>query len=170
MAVNYAYKARIEGDWIMAFRHYSGNGAYFSNASDWAEAKRSNPDDWAADKYSILDQVYKFNLSSKYTFKLYYPSLGTTNIWSQTNNPVTDNGSGGVTGYTDISIDTTANGWGGLERYDSQTATFLDGTLSPIGNWYYAVGVKDAWGGTNTYPGPSSAVNLVELWVKYRNV
>jgi hypothetical protein len=157
-----------ENEWALIFRHYSGNGQFFSNSSDWAEAKFTNPGNPLADKYSILSELEHFNISNKFTLKLHYPTTNTTNIWSQTNNPVTDDGSGGVIGYTAIDIDVTSNGWGGLERYDAQNSTFLDGTLTPQGNWYYAVGVKDAWGGTNTFPGPSSPVNEVELWVKFR--
>ena len=74
-----------------------------------------------------------------------------------------------MSGYTPISIDTTAQGWGGLERRDSQTATFLDGTISPSpNNWFYAVGSRLSYGGSTNFPGPSSGVNEVELWIKYR--
>ena len=158
----------IDGDYLKIFRHYSGTGEFFSDNNSWAEAKRSNPRNPQANKYSILDRVSNFLIGNTYTFKLNYPQLGITNIWSQTNNPVTGNGSGGVTDYTAISIGTSSNGWGGLERYDVQTSTFLDGTLSPQSNWYYAIGVKNSWGGSTTFPGPSSAVNEVELWVKYK--
>jgi hypothetical protein len=158
----------VDGDYLKIFRHYSGTGEFFSSSNNWEEAKRSNPSDPQANKYSILDRVKDFLIGGTYTFKLYYPQLGITNIWSQTNNPVTGNGSGGVTDYTAISIGSSSNGWGGLERYDVQTSTFLDGTLIPQSNWYYAVGVKNPWGGPTTFPGPSSAVNEVELWIKYK--
>ena len=157
----------IDGQWVKVFRHYSGRGEFFSSDNDWAEAKRSNPLDPQSDKYSILDTVKNYRIDDKYTFKLVYPTLGVTNIWSQTNNPVTDPGTGGVSSYSAISIDRTDNGWGGLERYDTQTSTFLDGTLSPVSNWYYAVGVKDSWDSETTFPGPSEAVDEVELWIKY---
>jgi hypothetical protein len=158
----------IDGDYLKVFRHYSGTGDFFSNNNSWEQAKRSNPENPQANKYSILDRVSDFLIDDKYTFKLNYPQLGVTNIWSQTNNPVTGNGSGGVNGYVGISIGLSSNGWGGLERYDVQTSTFLDGTLTPQSNWYYAVGVKDYFGGATTFPGPNSAVNTVELWVKYK--
>ena len=169
--INFNYfgsNVEVDGDYVKIFRHYSGNGDYFSNSNDWAEAKSTNVGNPNANKYSILDTLEKYKRGGKFTLKINYPTLNITNIWSQTNNPVTGDGSGGVTGYTAVSIDTTANGWGGLERYDTQSSTFLDGTLSPQGNWYYAIGSKDAWGGTNTFPGPSSPVNEVELWVKFR--
>ena len=153
------------GNWSLG--QYSGSGDFFSSANDWAEAKNTNEGNPQANKYSILNTLEKYRRGGKYTLKINYPTLGITNIWSQTNNPVTDNGSGGVTGYTAISIDTTANGWGGLERYDAQNSTFLDGTLSPQSNWYYAIGSK-SWSSATTFPGPSSPVNEVELWVKFR--
>ena len=158
----------VDGDYLKIFRHYSGTGEFFSSSNDWEEAKRSNPSDPQANKYSILDRVKDFLIGGTYTFKLYYPQLGITNIWSQTNNPITGNGSGGVTGYTAISIGSSTSGWGGLERYDVQGSTFLDGTLTPQSNWYFAVGVKDPWSGPTTFPGPSSPVNEVELWIKYK--
>jgi len=157
----------VDGDYVKIFRQYSGSGDFFSSANDWEEAKNTKEGNPQANKYSILNTLWKYKRGGKFTLKINYPALGTTNIWSQTNNPVTDNGSGGVTGYTAISIDTTANGWGGLERYDAQTSTFLDGTLSPQGNWYYAIG-SQSWSGPTTFPGPSSPVNEVELWVKFR--
>lgn len=157
----------VDGDYVKIFRQYSGSGDFFSSANDWEEAKNTNEGNPQANKYSILNTLWKYKRGGKFTLKINYPALGTTNIWSQTNNPVTDNGSGGVTGYTAISIDTTANGWGGLERYDAQTSTFLDGTLSPQANWYYAIGSK-SWSTATTFPGPSSPVNEVELWVKFR--
>jgi len=157
----------VDGDYVKIFRQYSGGGDFFSSANDWEEAKNTNEGKPDSNKYSILNTLEKYKRDGKFTLKIDYPSLGTTNIWSQTNNPVTDSGSGGVTGYTAISIDTTANGWGGLERYDAQTSTFLDGTLTPQSNWYYAIGSK-SWSSSTTFPGPSSPVSEVELWVKYR--
>lgn len=156
------------GDWLKVFRHYSGTGEFFSAANDWANAKRSNVDNPQANKYSILDTVQNYYINSRFTFKLVYPTLKLTNIWSQTNNPVEGDGSGGVTGYTAISIDTSASGWGGLERYDAQSDTFLDGTLSPQINWFYAIGSASSYGGSTTFPSHNGSTNLVELWVKYR--
>lgn len=162
------YNPRPEDGWVKVFRHYSGNGAYFSSANSWAEAKNTNPSNPNADKFSILDRLEPIRISNGgiLTLKIVYPTLSLTNIWYQTSNPVLSTvGSSGVTGYQAISIQTTANGWGGLE-YDG-TSTFLDGTVNS-GNWYYAVGAATAWGGTNTFPGPSAATNLVELWAKIR--
>ena len=168
--INFNYfgsNVEVDGDYVKIFRQYSGDGDFFSSSNDWAEAKSTNVGNPNANKYSILDTLEKYKRDNKFTFKLNYPQSGLTNIWSQTNNPVTDDGSGGVTGYTAIDIDMTSNGWGGLERYDAQTSTFLDGTLSPQSNWYYAIGSK-SWGSSTTFPGHSPAVNEVELWVKYK--
>lgn len=161
----------VDGDWFLIFRQDSSSGDFFSDANSWAEAKQTNPNNPSATKYSNLYLLEKFRRYDKLTMMLKWPNLNSTtnNIWSQTNNPVTDDGSGGVTGYTAIDIDYTSNGWGGLERYDAQSSTFLDGTLSPQGNWYYAIGSK-SWSTGTTFPGPSSAVNLVELWVKFKNI
>lgn len=153
------------GEWVKIFRHNVADGALFSNANDWAEAKQTNTGFPNGDKYSILEGWGHFLRNSKFTLKLDYPVQSKTNIWSQTNNPVFEDGTGGVTGYTAISIDESGNGWGGLERYDGQSSTFLDGTLVPQGNWWYAVGSRSAYGGSYTIPGPSTTTNLVELWI-----
>jgi hypothetical protein len=167
----------IDGDWLKVFRHYSGDNDFFSSSNDWAEAKSTNTDNPQANKYSILDTLYRYELDGKFTFKIVYPSQSlensnysnVTNIWSQTNNPVRDDGSGGVTGYTAIDIDSNSSGWGGLERYDAQSSTFLDGTLSPQSNWWWAVGSRNTYdSGNPNFPGPGQTTRLVELWVKYK--
>ena len=157
-----------EDGWIKVFRHYSGNLAFFSSANSWEEAKLSNPTNPNAEKFSILERINNMKIGGEYIFKLYYPENGITNIWAQQNNPVTDDGLGGVTGYRAISIDSTLNGWGGLERYDAQGQTFLDGTLDPISNWYYTVGSSSSFGTETQFPGHNGSVSEVELWVKIR--
>jgi len=152
------------GEWFKIFRNNTSTGDFFSSASGWAEAYEANTSDTNNNKYSILSSWSKFLRNDKYTLKLDYPSLSSTNIWSQTSNPVDSDGSGGVTGYTGISIGASNNGWGGLERYDANGSSFLDGTLSPQANWYYAI-AGNSWGGTYTFPGPNSPVSLVELWI-----
>ena len=152
------------GEWFKIFRNNTSTGDFFSSANNWAEAYQSNTSDTNSNKYSILSSWSKFLRNDKYTLKLDYPNNLKTNIWSQTSNPVDSDGSGGVDGYIGISIGASNNGWGGLERYDAQGSSFLDGTLSPQGNWYYAIGAN-SWGGTYTFPGPNSAVSLVELWI-----
>ena len=151
------------GEWMKIFRQDSSNGDFFSSENSWAEAKQTNTSNPDGVKYSILSSWSKFLRNGKYTLKLDYPNNSITQIWSQTSNPVDSDGSGGVDGYTAIAIDTTANGWGGLERYDTQGSTFLDGHVDHP-NWYYAVGSK-SWGSSTTFPGPSSPVSLVELWI-----
>ena len=164
MGIN--YNNRPEDGWIKVFRHYSGNGLYFSSANSWEEAKLSNPTNPTAEKFSILSKIDNMKIGSEYIFKIYYPENGITQIWAQQSNPVTDTvASGGVIGYRAISIDTTVNSWGGLEY--SGASTFLDGTVNS-GNWYYAIASAVSWGTATTFPGHSVAVNEVELWVKIR--
>lgn len=159
------------GEWVKVFRHDASNSSFYSSDNDWAEAKQTNTSNPNGEKYSILSEWGRFLKNDKYTLKLDYPNDSLTNIWSQTSNPVDSDGSGGVDGYVAIAIDTTAQGWGGLERRDSQTSTFLDGTINPSpSNWYYAVGSRVSWGGSASFPGPSSAVSLVELWMLYKPV
>ena len=156
-----------DGEWLKVFRQDSSTGEFFSNANNWAEARTTNSDNPQANKYSILNTVENYKLNDRYTFKINYPNEGVTNIWSQTNNPVNDDGTQGVSGYIGIDIQTTANGWNGLEQYAAQSSTFLDGTLDPRSNWYYAIGSKP-WSGATTFPGWDPPVEVVELWVKYK--
>ena len=161
------YNNRPSDGWIKVFRHYSGNGLFFSSANNWAEAKRSNRTTPLADKFSILDTLS--GIQGPITFKIVYPTLALTNIWIQSNNPVTDTvASGGVIGYIPISIQASTQGWGGLE-YSSVPGgpTFLDGTVLS-GNWYYAVGSASSFGTATQFPGPNGSADLVELWVKIR--
>ncbi|MDC0871006.1 Ig-like domain-containing protein [Flavobacteriaceae bacterium] len=157
-----------DGDWLKVFSHDCTQGDFFSSSNDWAEARRTNDDDPDANKYSILDTVQNFNLNNKYTFKIVYPDTNVVNIWSQTNNPVNDP-NGGVAGYTSISISSNSSGWGGLEQYTPQNSTFLDGTLNPRNNWWWAIGSKNNYDtSVNNFPGPGSTVTKVELWIKYQ--
>jgi hypothetical protein len=159
----------IDGEWLKVFRHYTADGDMFSNSNDWAEAKSTNTDNPQANKYSILDTVYRYKIDGKYTFKLNYPNEDITNIWSQTNNPVRDDGSGGVEGYQAISIGSSANSWGGLERRDSRSETFLDGSIYPsAASWWFAVGARSNYPSYPTIPGANTGITEVELWIKYK--
>ncbi len=162
-------RAQFDGDWVKIFRHRSSDNDFFSSTNSWAEAKFTNPDNPMANKYSILDYLYMFEVNGKFTFKLDYPGNGITNIWSQTNNPVIGDGSGGVDNYTAISIEASGNHWGGLE-YRSSSPTFLDGSVNHS-NWWYAIGSTNTYdSGNPNFPGPGSVTELAELWVKYKNV
>ena len=170
--INFNYfgsNVEVDGDYVKIFRHYTADGDMFSNSDDWAEAKNTNQGNPRANKYSILDSLDKFRLDGKYTFKLYYPNENITNIWSQTNNPVTDDGSGGVEGYQAISIGSSANSWGGLERRDSRSETFLDGSIFPSAtSWWFAVGARSNYPSYPTIPGANTGITEVELWVKFK--
>ena len=110
--------------------------------------------------------VGNFNLNNRYTFKIVYPNTNVINIWSQTNNPVNDPNAG-VDGYIPIAISSTSKGWGGLEQYTPQNSTFLDGTLNPRGNWWWAIGSKNTYeSSVNNFPGPGYTTPKVELWIK----
>lgn len=154
----------VYGEWVKLFRHDSSNQDFFSSDNSWEEARSANTSSPNGVKYSILSEWSHFERNSKFTLKLDYPDNSVTNIWSQTSNPVDSDGSGGVTGYTAISIDYSGVGWGGLERYDASSSSFLDGTLSPQSNWYFAI-AGNAWTNADTFPGPGVTVSLVELWI-----
>ena len=154
------------GEWVKIFRNDTSTGDFFSSANGWEEAYQSNTSDTNSNKYSILSSWGRFLRNDKFTLKLDYPNDSITNVWSQTSNPVDSDGSGGVDGYVAIDIEYSGVGWGGLERYDNSGSSFLDGTLSPQSNWYFAI-AGNQWSETNHFPGPGIAVQLVELWMLY---
>ena len=160
------------GEWVKIFRHRSTDNVFFADSNDWEEAKQINTGFPNADKYSILEGWGHFLRNDKYTLKLTYPSqsienpsfVNKTNIWSQTNNPVTTTAThAGVTGYTAIDIDAAGSAWGGLER--SSTNTFLDGSTG-TSTWWYAIGSANNYDTSNpNFPGPGQTTQLVELWI-----
>jgi len=58
-----------EDNWVLVFRHDSRLGM-FSNDNDWAEAKRTNPDNTHPDdgKFSILDEIETLGKQSDGTY------------------------------------------------------------------------------------------------------
>ena len=164
-------EAEVDEDgYYLVFKHDSSTGQYWSNANDDAESKHTGSNPETDYKYSRLDDVEEFGRTDEgfLQFKLEYPTLSQTNIWKQTSNPVTASGRG-VDGFEAISVE--ANGHGtsthsfkGLE-HNSGSRNFIDGTVDHS-NWFFSIGAYQAWGGANNFPGPSSAVNQVKLWVK----
>ena len=169
-------KQAYDATWAEVFYHNSHTGTVlFSNASDWAEAKSTD----GVDKYSILGQLEKFraNTSQTFEFLLDYDELANKyNRWRQTANPATTtvangDGSANAPGYnkdfTGAHLDWTGNYWGGLAKSTSD-ATFINGSVGH-GNWFYAIGAKQIWGGNNPgIPGPNGTnINEgIHLWVK----
>jgi len=119
-----------------------------------------NPDDPTAQNFAILDQLENYRLTSgssqgSFQFKLRWPALG-SNEWIQSSNPVQ---STTVLGYKDVNVDYTAHTWSGLQT--GSPYAILDGSSS--GEWYYAVGSFQVWGGA--IPANEGASPVVELYV-----
>lgn len=163
MSISYNTKMPDDG-WIKIFRHHI-SGGYWSSASDWAQVKNYTAEGYNGNKFSLL---YKLNDSMKingeFIFKLVMPAY--TNIWAQTHNPLLDAPSAAtVPGYRAISVQTTANSWGGLSKSDS-TSSFIDG-YPANSSWYYPLGSVASWnGGLPLYSGTGE--QFIELWVKLR--
>jgi len=127
-----------------------------------------NADKPDADNYAILDKWAEFKQNGSYRLKLEWPKDNLkTQEWEQTSNPIQDCKTAskiwGVKGYSNVAnVPYTSNRWGGLEC-GGQQASLLDATVLH-GNWFYAVGSFQSWGGG--IPGPASAVKQVELWVQ----
>lgn len=150
------------GGWTLVFNHNTAGG-YWTNDIEASEFNVTNPG-ITTNKYSILSKLdeLKSNATGPYEFKIYYPSLGLTNHWSQTFDPRSGASSTHpVTGYTAININMTQNNWGGLEL--SGGNTYLDGSVN-IGNWWYSIGSRNPYSGG--IPGNSTPVNLVQLFIR----
>ena len=134
-------------EWIKVFRHNSANGAFFSSANDYAEAKSTNTSNPTADKFSRLAEVATLgNINGVYKFKYTNPTEGVEKIWEQHCNPVV----GACTDANDIAlnlISTTGpnpNLFEGLSISTDPGSTFLDGTVG--GSWWHAIGAQGSHG------------------------
>jgi len=140
---------------LVARQTWNGPTSAFS-AGKWS----LNSDDPTAHNYAILDQLEKYRLVSgpdagSFQFRLRWPQLG-GNEWIQSSNPTQ---SATVAGYKNVSVAFTGHTWGGLAA--SSPYALLDGSLS--GEWFYAVGSYQVWGGA--IPANEGATSVVELYV-----
>lgn len=124
------------GGWTLIFNQKSDTGGFFANATEAQSYNITNP---KADRYSILAHTEGFrSLKGNFTFKINWPGFAHRNIWRQLTNPLIDQP---IKGYVPITIDSTSEGWGGLEHNCAIacTSSFMDGA---VGNsqWWYSVG------------------------------
>jgi len=160
------------GGWTRIY--YQDANAGFFTENEFTKNK-STPD---AALYAILDDLEGFRRDGAFELAMFWPGGSYTlpQHWSQTSNPVTDAPGAIPTGVVAIEIsytsNTSASGWAGLQRNGSSAGvrpSLLDGTMSPLTNWYYAVGTTSCWGGPEPYcqPGPGSGgQRYAELWVR----
>ena len=155
--------------WVLVFRQTVDGPKenWRREADQWS----LNPNDPTASQYSILDELEAYREDGKLTFKMKWPNLGgdekkTTNVWSQTSNPVLPaTKKCTVEGYKKIAVAFSSKGWYGLERCSDYS--LLDGARG--NGWWYSVGARGAQGGK--IPGPAGrrggvTVDVVELYVK----
>ena len=120
------YSKPPPAEWLLLFRQTAPN---YQPVDDWVQYNWPN-DDPAAD-FSVLDTLESYRTDGGFTLKLLWPNREGDNqqVWFQTNNPVTDAGDGGVTGYQPIDVRFTDHSWGGLEHRDGANA-LLDGSVA----------------------------------------
>ncbi len=155
-------KEAYDATWAEVFYHYSNGYANLFSSSDNLASNSVND----VNKLSLLNILDKLKYDdSKYEFLLEYYSFTGYNRWTQTSNPATSDVST-VTGYNAVNISWTAEGWGGL-AISNQSNTFIDGSVNPATNWFYAIGSYNYW--NNGIPACSSTdpekVNS-HLWVR----
>lgn len=152
------------GGWTLVFNHTFASGVF----SDATEAISTNVATPTASKYSILSQLDSFKSNDIYIFKINWPGYVQRNIWAQTTNPTVNQP---VAGYVPLSIDTTSNYWGGLERNCPLGCdqSFIDGSVNHS-NWFYAIASFVNWGTPNGIPSSTSVsgggVPQTQLWTR----
>jgi hypothetical protein len=160
------------GGWTLVFNHDILSAGVFSSESEVLNVNESNPS-LSTTKYSILNRIDTFKRSNKYEFRMKWKNYSATQIWRQTSNPTTS----AISGYEAISIDSTSNYWGGLERgaATNNNSSLVDGSVNHT-NWYYAVGSFVNWNPGNIcngniplsteVAGNSCGVPNVNLWIR----
>lgn len=150
------------GGWTLMMNQNISNG-YF-NSGNALSLRKDSPSS-SSYNYSALNALGSFKRDNKYTFMIEWPSSSKTakNIWSQTTNPTINQPVGG---YQPISIGSSGNYWGGLERrcelYCGES--YMDGSVGHS-NWFYAIASYNPWSdGIPAYGSPG--VNRTRLWVK----
>ena len=154
-------QCRMDEGWTRIYRQ-AGSALWTVNQLD------RNTGSPTAGTYAILSQLEHFRRNGRFEMAMTWPGSGftATQRWYQTSNPVTAAPDTVPTGCVGISIPYTYNGWGCLQRTRGSWS-ILDGTISPAGNWYYAVGTTTCWGSPGAcYPGPTGQVGHAELWVR----
>lgn len=128
------------GGWTLVYNHNIAGG-YFASLAD---VPSKNPATPTANLYSILDKLDDFKSNGRYILKMNWPGYNPRNIWAQTTNPTINQA---VAGYVALSIDSTTNYWGGLERNCTVgcASSFIDGAVNHA-NWFYAIGSMAAYG------------------------
>ena len=112
-----------------------------------------------------------FRIHGKFYFKLEYPNIEKTNIWSQTLFPTLAESNSDV-GYENLGCDITNNKWGGLAKSNA-SQTFIDGSPNHS-TWYYAIGQLKQFANEYKLPDPRYENGIedyhyltdVRLWIK----
>jgi hypothetical protein len=155
------------GGWTRVYYQDSKLGGFFAVGE--FEKNRTDPENY---RYAILNDLEDYRRGGELEFLMRWPGHTTYSLamqWAQTSNPVTDTAGAIPTGYRAISIPYTNNGWSaGLQRSNVSTYSLLDGTMSPLSNWYYAVGTTYCWGDTTNgcQPAPAGGAHIAELLVR----
>ena len=153
------------GGWTRIFYHTVSGGTYFADNTEAQNFNSTLP--LATTRYSIINRLAGFQRSGQYELKINWPGSGSSirNWWTQTSNFV----STPVSGYASVSVQTSANGWGGLEPGPPGQA-LADGSVG-TGNFWYAIGLTSVWVGYSGTPSstdipPDGNAPAAELWIK----
>ena len=121
-----------------------------------------NSGDTNNNNYSILPSITDFkNTDGKYRLKYVDPANNNMNDFRITSNMTSET----QAGLEDISIHSSANGWGGLGPSTATGKAHMDG--SPGFGWWFSVGAKVLYSGA--YAGLGYTQNVAEVWAMKEN-
>ena len=158
-------KYEYDAAWARVFHHNTHWGTVmYSSANSWAEAKSSN----TTDKYSVLENLENYKNVDTWEFLLQYPQVDNNkyNRWTQKSNPATTTGT--VSNYSPVGTPSWSTYFGGLNKSNDSTYTFIDGTTGGTSNWWYAIGANRVYQGA--LPGPNAIASIVNLWSRIDNL
>lgn len=150
------------GGWTLVFRQKSDTGGYYTDATQAATYNVNKPQE---DRYSILSQLESFrSLTGNFTFRISTPDVAKRNIWMQRTNPAVDQA---VAGYVPLSIDSSADHWGGLERNCtiSCASSFIDGSVN-VSDWWYAIGSYSFYSPAGIPGIGNTTTSHMQLWTR----
>ena len=109
----------------------------------------------------ILNKTHDILKDSAGYYEFYLEFSDCQQRWKQKSNPITT--SNAVTDYMAVSVSTTGNSWGGLNKSTQTSSCFLDGTPGNT-NWHYAVcNYSNYSGGT---PGAAGTSTYCQLYIR----
>ena len=138
-------KYKLGVNWQLIFFHNSTGRVFFEkNSSDLLFCNKSQQ----FSNLGILTNNYK--TKGFFEFLIEYPEINFIIHWKQKKNPVKASSN---VGFVPLRVDNNTAKFNGLALSSATSLTFLDGNIGS-GDWHYAIGSYESWGGSERFPGP----------------